>query len=172
MSWALDGMVWRGSAGGLHHWIWLGQREARTGEKHDITWIKNFTLSLHSNSLLTIWSRKPWANTSQTLPRCTSTCCLCTATVVSRAKAQSCFGDICSTCAVSPVYAGLCWSVRSSWCPSTRRLALSRKVPRPSLWRLWPSERWSISLEAWLMHDEKADVNFFSSLNPDSGHHA
>lgn len=166
MSWALFGMVWRGTAGGLHHWIWLGQRETRTGEK----WIKQLCGSLNkpcvmsvrtclgSNTLLPIWSRRPWTHTSQALPRYTSTCCQCTATVGSRAKAPSCFGVTCSTCAVSPACAGPCWSVRSSWCPSTRKLVSRRRVNLPSLWGPWPSQRWSISSEAWLTHDETADV--------------
>lgn len=139
VSWALYGMVWRGPAGGLHHWIWLGQRKTRTSEKYyNILYIPSKTLNrcLKSPSALRLKlcfaSRKPWPHTSPMLRRYTSTFCPCTATVGSRARAPSCSGVISSTCAASRVCVGPCWSARSSWCPSTGKQALRKRVLLPS----------------------------------------
>ena len=80
---------------------------------------------------------------SQTPPVCTSMCCLCTAIVDSRARVPSSCGATCSTCAAYQVFAELCWSARTSWCPSTSRLASRREDHQKSLYPTWTSERWS-----------------------------
>lgn len=93
---------------------------------------------------------------SQPPPQCTSMCCQCTATVASRAKALSCCGGTCSTCAVFQASAELCWFVRTSWCPSTSRPASSRKGHQPSLYPTCNSKRWNIRSAGRRMHDETA----------------
>lgn len=89
-------------------------------------------------------------------PRCTSMCCQSTATVASREKAPSSCGVTCSTSAACRAFAGRCWSVRTSWCPSTSKLALRRRARQPSLCPTCTSKRWSTCSVGKRMHGETA----------------
>lgn len=182
MPWAVVGLVWRGTAGSFHHRLWLGQREAFTGQKTikvtfiDLTLLISIQMTdfdkLDSDACefwLIFWvfwhnehfylnspSRKPWLSMSQIPAQCTSMCCQCTATVASRAKALSCCGGTCSTCAVCRASAELCWFARTSWCPSTSRPDSRRKGHQPSLYPTCNSKRWSTRSAGKRMHDETA----------------
>lgn len=105
---------------------------------------------------------------SQTLPPCTSMCCLCTGTVGSKGRAPSSCGATCSTSAACRASVALCWSARTSWCLFTSRRASRRRARRKSQCPTCSFKRWSTRWAGRHMQGGTAAANLLQLFTCDT----